>query len=220
MNKHQQSSCLKIMEELEANACYQMFNDPPNILDTRQIERPIFFKFIKTKVERGMYNSTGEFVFDVRTLFRNVLISNSNKFRMAGAKLLSQIFEDLLARGSITNTQQENTILTISHSIDESLLSIPIPQPNHLRSKWMPGAAIFQEKVLIPTNEQLQADLKILHFPNVIVQAAIFASKIQQDSVLFGQSIQFLFSKMNDQTKIELHKFIMKKLREIAVMGH
>ena len=216
MNSHEKSSCCAILAELEANPCFQMFDDPLDSLSMSGITRPIYFKYVKMEISHNLYKNVSEFIFDVRSIFRNARKSQStNEYRIAAAKLLSEEFEELVAKRFITHNKYEINMLKVINALNDNMKIMKVPRTTHRRVN-VPKAAVFTERLMAPSNEELQADLNILHYPNLIVQAGIFISKLQKDVVVFGPSILFHFSKMTNETKMELHKYVYKKLREIA----
>ncbi|OHS99584.1 hypothetical protein TRFO_33908 [Tritrichomonas foetus] len=220
MNIYQQKSCLEILNKLAENPCYRMFSDPPTSQPSKECQRPLYLNFIKSKLEVGMYDSTREFVFDVRTVFRNVEKSNScGEYKKLGAKLLFLKFEEMIANGHITQSELDCNLFVISNEIKNLEESIQKPPPNSPKTKEMPASFILHEKVDVPTTKQLQAALRILNEPSLIIQAAIFALEKQKGCVSIGQTIDFHFRIMKSQTKIDLYTFIINKLKEVAVSG-
>lgn len=231
MNLFQQDSCLRILQVLSHNPCYRMFASSPLPDHANSVDRPLFFDFIHQKIDQKIYKSTSEFIYDVRTLLRNAQAScNTNIYRISASKMLSDIFERMLNQGYITHINEEERIFQISQAIKEYTKK---------SLKWQnkvmdlePQACMFTQTINLMKefgnskgnsppidipSPFLKAEMKALHSIDGIISAAEFVSLKQPECVIIGRSIVFSFNKMTQDTKLELHNLIQKKLREEAI---
>ena len=195
-----------------------MFYDPPGSQNCAEFNKPMYFKFIEQKLEDGMYMSLLDFIYDVRTIFHNVEKSTGfSEYKKLGSRLLLEKFERMIDDGFIINSQIDDEMFKISHFLSKQMKMINTSNAQTHPKDSIPAAGILKEEVDIPSTKQLQAELRILNDPNLIIQAAIFAYEKQKGCVTFGQTVDFHFRKMSNKTKQELHKFIISKLKKIAL---
>lgn len=224
MNEYQRQSCLNILDLLAENPIYKMFEKPPSYEESKGIEKPVYFQFVKFKLNQSMYENVFEFVSDIRTIFRNAQTAiNGDLYYKAGAKLLSEKFEGYLCKGYITNNHQDNSLFELSHYFDEMSKRFH-PQDKLIKKKKIdmdPAATIFNEGV--PQNisvSQINTGFKVLKNLHSLISASLHMENMQSNSVSFGNYLGINASLMKDDVKNDLYRFLLKKLKEEAQTDH
>lgn len=222
MNQFQRQSCIHILDLLEENPIYKMFEDPPSM--SRKNEKPVYFQFIRNKLKQSKYNSVREFVLDVRTIFRNAQeTKNDDIFYKTGAKLLSEKFEGYLCKGYLTNNHQDDDLFKISQYFDEMSKAFH-PQDKLIKKQKInmePAATIFNED--IPKNvsvSQINTGFKVLKNLPSLLTASFHMESMQNNSISFGHYLCINASLLKDDVKNSLYQFLLQKLKEEAKTDH
>lgn len=224
MNQYQKNSCLKILDLLQENPIYKMFENAPNFVASKGNERPVFFNHVREKLNQSKYETVFQFVLDVRTIFRNAQEAvNGDIYYKTGAKLLSEKFEGYLCKGYLTNNRQDNNIFQLSQYFDE-MSKVFHPQDKLIKKQKIskePAATIFIEE--IPENvavSQINTGFKILKNLPSLLSVSFHMESMQRNSISFSNCLCINASLMKDEVKNNLYEFLLKKLKEEAQTDH
>lgn len=218
MNDDETNLCRSILNQLKTRKYFNMFWNHEPDLTNPNIEHPINFDVISSKLDTNTYTNISTFISDIATCIENGRNGYpEGSIRHAAAEQLQTYFEDILNEvnplgGPVSMPLQYFTKEYIRKCVP------PIPdintQPKNTDKE--PGSIIFTLERDPDDLNALYRDIKLLTSTSLIFELAAFTKKLQPDIITIRNEVSINVTLLLPQNRPSMRKFVTHLLRKAA----
>lgn len=216
MEESQYKFCRWVMDSLLENPSTRALLTVTNLLYSDKVIRPVNIEYVQNKLDKGFYQTSKEFVSDMRLALKNYIFCTSRKtLEREIAQLVAEYFESLMEKYVQDNDRYTYKLFETELKLAKETNNKFIATKETTNQKAKPAAEIFQTSEHV-TTQTLMTELKLLDEIPLYHKAIAYLSELQPETVTVDNVIYVHFCLMKQSTINKLSAYIKEMLRRKA----
>jgi hypothetical protein len=177
---------------------------------------PLSLHQILERLQRGLYQDTGEWIADMNLLFSIPQKKAKNSLRAAATDQLFGEYETLLAALSPSLSPHTIRLQLAEWRLDTFIRRASITPAAAPRGS-PPGAEIFKEPPICDDPLVIANHIRNLFAPNLLLRVAAFLYTTQPDALVFGEGeLHIQFTLITPDNRVKLRDYIADLMQSSA----
>ncbi|EAX87712.1 hypothetical protein TVAG_009170 [Trichomonas vaginalis G3] len=218
MNENQIRSSLQIMDELQQQPIWNVFENIDSKLAADEVNHPYSFDQIYGRLEKKIYHDAHEWINEMRNTFSVYAdIFKQDELKRNIINKLWQEFEFSLRRNSIEDSEIISEIKAIKKNLSDWTKNNSAEKISIINDKLEPYSKFYSLELISDINDlQLQRCIRMLRSRNLFIKIAAFIHKLQPEAVIMNEIISIQYDILSPDNLMCVKKFVADLIQDAA----